>query len=279
MDCKHLSNPQMRLPSEKQQFMDSKLSTSQSSNDSQQYPSIFSSNSDTSSSPKRNRSFSPSETSNNSDDDSDLDDMSNSRQTDVFAPWRNPPAQDRKIFIKIKKSHSSGSMNSNYNKSLGQRRLSKKSFTNLYLTSVNEAKNMGKRNDKVRRKFESPPNSAKSTSSLSSLTYSSNALSLSEPIGRDLAGHGCSEEEEEEDTPYVDDEDDDEDDDYRHAAAVSTHIHNKKGRNVDKACNHCKRSHLRCDDMRPCKRCVSTGKTGCKDVEHKPRGRPKIHKK
>jgi hypothetical protein len=53
----------------------------------------------------------------------------------------------------------------------------------------------------------------------------------------------------------------------------------KKGRNVDKACNHCKRSHLRCDDMRPCRRCVATGKTGCKDVQHKPRGRPKLHKK
>ncbi|KAI9303867.1 hypothetical protein BJ944DRAFT_241073 [Cunninghamella echinulata] len=52
----------------------------------------------------------------------------------------------------------------------------------------------------------------------------------------------------------------------------------KKGRNVDKACNHCKRSHLRCDNMRPCRRCISTGKTGCKDVMHKPRGRPKLHK-
>ncbi|KAI8384725.1 uncharacterized protein BYT42DRAFT_544581 [Radiomyces spectabilis] len=59
-------------------------------------------------------------------------------------------------------------------------------------------------------------------------------------------------------------------------AAVASY---KKGRNVDKACNHCKRSHLRCDDMRPCRRCISTGKTGCKDVQHKPRGRPKLHKK
>lgn len=52
----------------------------------------------------------------------------------------------------------------------------------------------------------------------------------------------------------------------------------RKGRNVDKACNHCKRSHLRCDNMRPCRRCVATGKTGCKDVEHKPRGRPRLNK-
>ncbi|ORZ11893.1 hypothetical protein BCR42DRAFT_97746 [Absidia repens] len=52
---------------------------------------------------------------------------------------------------------------------------------------------------------------------------------------------------------------------------------NKKGRNVDKACNHCKRSHLRCDSMRPCRRCIATGKSGCQDVEHKPRGRPRLH--
>ncbi|CAO3632711.1 unnamed protein product [Cunninghamella blakesleeana] len=67
--------------------------------------------------------------------------------------------------------------------------------------------------------------------------------------------------------------------------STNNHNHNhnnnpsiKKGRNVDKACNHCKRSHLRCDNMRPCRRCISTGKTGCKDVMHKPRGRPKLHK-
>ncbi|KAL9554607.1 hypothetical protein MBANPS3_002750 [Mucor bainieri] len=53
----------------------------------------------------------------------------------------------------------------------------------------------------------------------------------------------------------------------------------KKGRNVDKACNHCKRSHLRCDNVRPCRRCVTTGKTGCQDVKHKPRGRPRLQKK
>lgn len=271
-----MNGSQMRISNDKQHFMENKLS--QSSNNSLGY-SIFSSNSSSSPSisPKRNRSFSPSETSNNSDDESDQDDLPSSNQSDMFTAWRNPPAQGKGLFIKLKKCHSSSSMNSN--KSLGQRKLSKKSFTNLYLTSVNQAKNMGKRNDKVRRKFESPPNSARSTSSLSSLTYSSNALTLSDSIGRDLAWQGASEEEEEEDAPYVDDDDDENDDEYRHAAAVSVHNHSKKGRNVDKACNHCKRSHLRCDDMRPCKRCVSTGKTGCKDVEHKPRGRPKIHKK
>lgn len=53
----------------------------------------------------------------------------------------------------------------------------------------------------------------------------------------------------------------------------------KKGRNVDKACNHCKRSHLRCDNARPCRRCVTTGKEGCQDVSHKPRGRPRLQQK
>ncbi|KAG0182558.1 hypothetical protein DFQ29_003560 [Apophysomyces sp. BC1021] len=76
-----------------------------------------------------------------------------------------------------------------------------------------------------------------------------------------------------------DEEEQEDDSDYqvriRSASATSS---SKKGRNVDKACNHCKRSHLRCDDMRPCRRCIATGKTGCKDVQHKPRGRPKLHK-
>lgn len=49
----------------------------------------------------------------------------------------------------------------------------------------------------------------------------------------------------------------------------------KKGRGVEKACNHCKRSHLKCDEMRPCRRCIIAGKVGCKDVQHKPRGCPK----
>ncbi|KAG2174927.1 hypothetical protein INT43_005989 [Umbelopsis isabellina] len=256
----------------------SKMMTPESASANSQYSSIFSAqdHSENSTSPRRDRSFSSSETSNNSDVDSEMEEMHTTRQPNMFTAWRNPPTQDQKIFIKIKKSHSSGSMTT---KSLGQRKLSRKSFTNLYVTSVNQAKNLsGKRNDKLRRKYESPPNSARSTSSLSSLTYASNALKISDSIGRDLSCHAASEEEEE-DTPYVDDEDDEDDDDYRHTAATSTQTHSKKGRNVDKACNHCKRSHLRCDDMRPCKRCVSTGKNGCKDVEHKPRGRPKIHKK
>lgn len=62
------------------------------------------------------------------------------------------------------------------------------------------------------------------------------------------------------------------------SSSVSTGMICKKGRNVDKACNHCKRSHLRCDNVRPCRRCVTTGKTGCQDVKHKPRGRPRLQK-
>ncbi|CDH55251.1 predicted protein [Lichtheimia corymbifera JMRC:FSU:9682] len=91
----------------------------------------------------------------------------------------------------------------------------------------------------------------------------------------------------------VEDEEEDEDDEYifrgdiddddfalRTSSSTSTasSASARKGRNVDKACNHCKRSHLRCDNMRPCRRCIATGKTGCKDVEHKPRGRPRLNK-
>ncbi|KAI8362648.1 hypothetical protein BD560DRAFT_491582 [Blakeslea trispora] len=61
--------------------------------------------------------------------------------------------------------------------------------------------------------------------------------------------------------------------------SLSNNSISKKGRNVDKACNHCKRSHLRCDNVRPCRRCVATGKIGCQDVKHKPRGRPRLQKK
>lgn len=90
----------------------------------------------------------------------------------------------------------------------------------------------------------------------------------------------------------VEDEEEDEDDEYifrgdaddddfalrTSSASTASSASARKGRNVDKACNHCKRSHLRCDNMRPCRRCIATGKTGCKDVEHKPRGRPRLNK-
>ena len=49
----------------------------------------------------------------------------------------------------------------------------------------------------------------------------------------------------------------------------------KRQKHVQKACVHCKRAHLACDNERPCRRCVHLGKTDCVDVEHKRRGRPK----
>lgn len=79
------------------------------------------------------------------------------------------------------------------------------------------------------------------------------------------------------------DVEDDEDAEYSSTAikmsTSSSGVICKKGRNVDKACNHCKRSHLRCDNVRPCRRCVATGKVGCQDVKHKPRGRPRLQKR
>lgn len=73
--------------------------------------------------------------------------------------------------------------------------------------------------------------------------------------------------------------DTEDEEDFTLTASASTGLICKKGRNVDKACNHCKRSHLRCDNVRPCRRCVATGKTGCQDVKHKPRGRPRLQKR
>lgn len=75
------------------------------------------------------------------------------------------------------------------------------------------------------------------------------------------------------------DEEDFEGDGLRMTGSASSDMLCKKGRNVDKACNHCKRSHLRCDNVRPCRRCVATGKVGCQDVKHKPRGRPRLQKR
>ncbi|KAI8915633.1 hypothetical protein EDD86DRAFT_272574 [Gorgonomyces haynaldii] len=49
----------------------------------------------------------------------------------------------------------------------------------------------------------------------------------------------------------------------------------KRQKHVGKACVHCKKAHLACDNARPCKRCVHLGKSDCVDVEHKRRGRPR----
>ena len=45
--------------------------------------------------------------------------------------------------------------------------------------------------------------------------------------------------------------------------------------NCTNACQHCKKSHLSCDNQRPCNRCTSRGKTDCQDAAHRKRGRPK----
>ncbi|KAF2422379.1 hypothetical protein EJ08DRAFT_664850 [Tothia fuscella] len=46
---------------------------------------------------------------------------------------------------------------------------------------------------------------------------------------------------------------------------------------VARACQNCKKAHLSCDEVRPCARCVSSGKQAtCVDVEHKKRGRPRL---
>ncbi|TPX35708.1 hypothetical protein SmJEL517_g01886 [Synchytrium microbalum] len=49
----------------------------------------------------------------------------------------------------------------------------------------------------------------------------------------------------------------------------------KRQKHVGKACVHCKKAHLACDDARPCRRCAHMGRLDCVDVEHKRRGRPR----
>ena len=50
----------------------------------------------------------------------------------------------------------------------------------------------------------------------------------------------------------------------------------KRNKHVCKACVHCKKAHLACDESRPCTRCSQLGKTDCIDVQHKRRGRPRL---
>ena len=50
----------------------------------------------------------------------------------------------------------------------------------------------------------------------------------------------------------------------------------RKVKHVNRACVHCKRAHLACDEARPCRRCIHLNKSECVDVEHKKRGRPRV---
>ncbi|KAG2204885.1 hypothetical protein INT46_009838 [Mucor plumbeus] len=231
----------------------------------------------------------------------------------------NAANASEKLMIKIKKPRhgmpipNTGNMNSTLpspygehqwdlvapktSKSTGYKTTNKyrKSMSNIYNTVSNGKKKTNKFDPKGRR--GSAPhrltiNNNNSTSSLGSLHSSSSLSSLSNNLQRSMrvsdsinsliSDEDDVEEELEEDHELLLEEDEDDDDEYQiRSANAPNHgqLPTKKGRNVDKACNHCKRSHLRCDDMRPCRRCVATGKQGCKDVQHKPRGRPKLHKK
>ncbi|KAK5210926.1 hypothetical protein LTR99_004554 [Exophiala xenobiotica] len=58
---------------------------------------------------------------------------------------------------------------------------------------------------------------------------------------------------------------------------VSPRTARKPKAHVASACVNCKKKHLRCDNSRPCRRCVQGGKEStCQDVEHKKRGRPPL---
>ncbi|RUS14461.1 hypothetical protein BC937DRAFT_93784 [Endogone sp. FLAS-F59071] len=63
-------------------------------------------------------------------------------------------------------------------------------------------------------------------------------------------------------------------------STLSTPTKRANKTHVPSACVNCKRAHLACDVSRPCKRCVSLGKTdSCIDIQHKKRGRPKLRDK
>lgn len=48
----------------------------------------------------------------------------------------------------------------------------------------------------------------------------------------------------------------------------------KRRKQVKKACTNCRQAHARCDDMRPCSRCVKHGiGQFCHDAKTKKRGR------
>ncbi|KAL9539053.1 hypothetical protein MBANPS3_010500 [Mucor bainieri] len=210
-------------------------------------------------------------------------------------------------------SSSSSSSSCSYSKSSSKYR---KSMSNIYSATTGAGASSGKKKaskfDPKGRRGSAPHrltiHNNTSASSMGSLHSSSSLSSLSNNLQRSMrvsesihsllsdddeaaasaaaaADHELEEEHEHLLEEDEEDEDDDDDEYQIRAPNASSHHHHhgqlptKKGRNVDKACNHCKRSHLRCDDMRPCRRCVATGKQGCKDVQHKPRGRPKLHKK
>ncbi|ETN42012.1 uncharacterized protein HMPREF1541_03951 [Cyphellophora europaea CBS 101466] len=58
---------------------------------------------------------------------------------------------------------------------------------------------------------------------------------------------------------------------------LSPRTSRKNKAHVASACINCKKKHLRCDNARPCRRCVQAGKEDtCQDVVHKKRGRPPL---
>lgn len=223
--------------------------------------------------------FSSSESTTNEDSEDDYSDSENELRWPSF----DATNKQQKLMIKIKKPipptyGGEQWLISPKSKASVYRNKYRKSMSSIFLNS-HVGGGGGKKNKLVdgKRRGSAPHRLTNhSLHSSSSLTSLSNSLQRSMRVSDSmnfLSKHSSDEEEEEEE------EEDDDEYQIRSTNAPHHQIPTKKGRNVDKACNHCKRSHLRCDDMRPCRRCVATGKTGCKDVQHKPRGRPKLHKK
>eukprot|EP01129_Flabellula_baltica_P008717 TRINITY_DN3498_c0_g1_i1.p1 TRINITY_DN3498_c0_g1~~TRINITY_DN3498_c0_g1_i1.p1 ORF type:complete len:245 (-),score=30.67 TRINITY_DN3498_c0_g1_i1:48-782(-) len=51
--------------------------------------------------------------------------------------------------------------------------------------------------------------------------------------------------------------------------STKVRIMSERNKRVSVACNNCQKSHSKCDNGRPCKRCKSKGLTNCRDTLHK----------
>ncbi|KAI8381360.1 uncharacterized protein BYT42DRAFT_302672 [Radiomyces spectabilis] len=203
--------------------------------------------------------------------------------------WPNPSSMPSHSLPTTHTMPAISSLNNNNNHRAKPRKSLSTGYRNRTDTKSKTKQKQTKKRDNATamrlKRFQSTP------SGLS--TLAGNTMRHSESISTFLARQRLSDEdsddeplqeEGDEDDAVKDDDDDDDDDDSDEDAYTTRYNHRalnktaKKSRNVDKACNHCKRSHLRCDNMRPCRRCVATGKTGCEDVDHKPRGRPRLQR-
>ncbi|KAG1144593.1 hypothetical protein G6F37_001177 [Rhizopus arrhizus] len=189
----------------------------------------------------------------------------------------DPSSRDKKLMIKIKKPVSLDSFSTEVYRDWSDtaQNLPPAAPFSAYRKYQKSVPNLSAiKKTRTKSRASSLKSTMASSSSLSSL---SSNLKKSMKVSDSLASFLTQDEDLFEENEETEDEEEEEELGLKKKTARSV-SQLKKGKNVDKACNHCKRSHLRCDEMRPCRRCITTGKMGCRDVQHKPRGRPKLLK-